>query len=201
ITIRPARLEDLDHLTYIGIHAFPLEPQWGYRYPFSKSFSEDHWKYTRERYREWLEAARMPQCEIMVAENTDPHDPTITKVVGLSIWRLPGRVPPTAKPRRRDADPIHMAVYRASVGYAQAEYFDKMYGSAQLSLAQLATNPKYFRNGVASMLLNWGLDLARKRQLPITLFANPNARELYQRFGFVTVVTVVTTVSGEEEKI
>jgi hypothetical protein len=89
LTIRPAKSSDVDALTQIGIAAFPLEPQWPYRYPYRHQYPEDHIKYTRNRYTEWLSAAATPTCEVVVAEAPSLEDPEVRKVVSLSIWRLP----------------------------------------------------------------------------------------------------------------
>src|SRR3954452_13696313 len=91
LQIRPALASDLDALTWIGLAAFPFEPQWPYRYPFAADFPEDHEKFTWIRYSEWLDAASTPDCIIMVAESPSLEDQNVTKVVGLSIWRIPRR--------------------------------------------------------------------------------------------------------------
>ena len=90
-TIRRAKASDLDALTWIAIDAFPHDPQWIYRYPHATEFPEDHLKYTQRRYGEWLEANTTPRCIIMVAECPSLEDPSVRKVVALSIWRLPDR--------------------------------------------------------------------------------------------------------------
>jgi len=210
VFIRPAVASDLDALTWIGVAAFPYEPQWPYRYPFAADFPEEHHKFTRNRYAEWLDAARTGGCIIMVAESLSLEDPSTYKVIGLSIWRLPqiGGVksnaklhPPTANSSREDANPLHMDAYRMSVTQAQEKYFDRIYGRNQLSLAQLATHPNYWRRGAATRMLEWGISLSRKTTWPITVFAGPTAYGLYTKFGFRLAGMVTTTVVGEEEKI
>ena len=109
--------------------------------------------------------------------------------------------PPKPNSERRDANPLHVAAYRKSVGVAQEELFDSTYGPNQLSLAQLATHPDYWRRGVASRLLKWGIERSRREMWPITVFAGPTAYNLYHSFGFRNAGTVITTVSGEEESI
>jgi len=94
-----------------------------------------------------------------------------------------------------------MAAYRASIGHAQSELFDSVYGNKQLSLAQLATHPDYFRRGAGTMLAEWGMELAEKNKWVITVFAGPMAYALYGRLGFKTVGIVTTQVKDEEEKI
>jgi hypothetical protein len=89
LSIRSAKATDLDALTWIGLAAFPFEPQWLYRYPYATEFPEDHTKFTRLRYGEWLREASTPDCTIMVVESPSLEDANITKVVGFSIWRMP----------------------------------------------------------------------------------------------------------------
>jgi predicted N-acetyltransferase YhbS len=94
-----------------------------------------------------------------------------------------------------------MAAYRASVGHAQSELFDSVYGNKQLGLAQLATHPDYFRRGAGTMLAKWGMGLAEKNKWAITVFAGPMAYGPYERLGFKTLGIATTQAKDEEEKI
>jgi len=94
-----------------------------------------------------------------------------------------------------------MAAYRNSIGHAQRELFDAVYGEKQLSLAQLATHPDYFRRGAGTMLVEWGIRLAERERWAITVFAGPMAYGIYGRKGFRSVGIVRTQVDGEEEFI
>lgn len=109
--------------------------------------------------------------------------------------------PPTSKPFRRDCNPSHMAAYRTAILIAQTQTIDARYGCSVISLAQLVTHPAYFRRGAGSLLLEWGISLAEKEKIPITLFAGPMAIKLYRRFGFRTVVNVKVQCSGEDSNI
>lgn len=110
--------------------------------------------------------------------------------------------PPISKPFRRDCSPTHMAAYRAAILAAQAHIIDTLsYRSTGICLAQLVTNPSYFRRGAASLLLEWGIAWAEKDHVPITLFAGPMAIDLYRRYGFQTIVSVKVRCSGEETGI
>jgi predicted N-acetyltransferase YhbS len=94
-----------------------------------------------------------------------------------------------------------MKAYRDSIGRGQEEFFDKIYGHKQLSLAQVATHPDYFRRGAGTMLIKWGLDLAEKETWAVTVFAGPKAYRVYERLGFKTLGTARAQVDGEEEFI
>lgn len=90
LSLRPAGPFDIDALTNIGIAAFPHDPQWPYRYPYAQDFPEDHVKFTRERYVEWLKAAEGPVCKIMVVEiNEDVEGKGSRRVIAFGIWRSP----------------------------------------------------------------------------------------------------------------
>jgi hypothetical protein len=91
LSLRSAKVTDLDALTLIGLAAFPLEPQWPYRYPYATEFPEDHTKFTRLRYREWLQEASTPDCTIVVVGRPSLKDANTMKVVDFSIWRMPGK--------------------------------------------------------------------------------------------------------------
>ena len=109
--------------------------------------------------------------------------------------------PPKPKHSRYDANARHMEAYREAVGRGQAELFDKIYGERQLSLAQLATHPDYFRNGAGTMLVKWGLAFAERESWAVTVFAGPKAYSLYKRLGFRELGEVKAQAEGEEEFI
>jgi len=209
ISIRKATDSDLEALTWIGISAFPHEPQWPYRYPNATEYPEEHIRYTRMRYSEWLLSSAAGHCVIMVAEVPSRDDETQPMVISMSIWRIPQvgesardkMKPPKPDFRRQDANPLHVAAYRKSIEFAQHEIFDHIAGPKQLSIAQLATHPEYWRRGAATALLNWGVALSRLEGWPITVFVGPMAYSLYSKFGFKTAGKVVAKVAGEDEAI
>lgn len=88
-TIRLAEDADLDAITWIGMAAFPYDPQWTYRYPYRAEFGDDHAIYTRRRYSQWLDLAKTSRCKILVAECPSLEDPATKRVVSMSIWRIP----------------------------------------------------------------------------------------------------------------
>lgn len=90
-TLRRATPSDVDTLTWIGINAFPHDPQWYYRYPHAKEFPEDHHSFTKLRYGEWLDSNEGSSCIIMLAECPSLEDPSVTKAVGMSLWRIPSQ--------------------------------------------------------------------------------------------------------------
>lgn len=92
-----------------------------------------------------------------------------------------------------------MMAYRVGSEFAQQRYFNTILGKDQLSLAQLATHPDYFNRGAASMLLDWGLAIARSKSWPISVFAGPMGYNLYLQKGFRQVVGVTVKVLDDDD--
>ena len=90
ITIRPADADDLDAMTSIGLAAFPMDPQWPYRFPSAQAFPDDHYKYSRIRLSEYLDNTVSGACTVMLAEAPSNEDPAVRKVVAMSMWQMPG---------------------------------------------------------------------------------------------------------------
>jgi ribosomal protein S18 acetylase RimI-like enzyme len=78
-------------------------------------------------------------------------------------------------------------------------WFDKTYGEKQWSLLTLATHPDYRKGGVGTALC-WGIQKAISDKLePVTLFASPLGKRLYNKLGFKEVGVAHIQVPGEEE--
>jgi ribosomal protein S18 acetylase RimI-like enzyme len=54
-------------------------------------------------------------------------------------------------------------------------------------LVSLAVLPKYHRRGIGKQLMNWGLEVASKEMLPVTLEASDMGKLLYSSLGFQIV--------------
>ena len=67
------------------------------------------------------------------------------------------------------------------------ECFDKKYANKYLNLVQLVTRPFFARQGAATKLLQWGMELARNNEWAIALFAGPVGLPLYRKLGFQEV--------------
>lgn len=211
ITIRKAEASDLDAITEIGMKAFPANPQWSYRFPRRIEFAEDHLKFCRLRFADYLANARAGVYTIMLAEAPIKEDPTRKKVVSMSMWHMRGThvpqqqsegkavKPPTDHFERRDADPKRMKAFRVALAKAKDKYFNSEYGEEQIQLLILATLPDYQRQGAATRLSQWGIDYARKEKLAVTLFASAIGERLYGKLGFTKLGEVETRVDGEEE--
>lgn len=211
ISIRPVQRgdADLNAIVDIVIQAFNYDPQWQYRYPYRLQYPEDHRKFTRIYYADYLEMTFAGHNTIMLAEMPSDEDPSVLKVISVSIWdnygsappdpNLPGGKPPPNHPERRDASPAHMEAYSKNSAKARRELFVSRYGERQLSLRQMATLPQYWRRGAATALCKWGKEEARKVGVAVPMFASPMGKMVYESLGFREIGTWVAQVEGEEE--
>lgn len=202
---------DLDAIVEIVILAFAYDPQWNYRYPYREQYPEDHYKFTRIFYAEYLEMTFAGHNTIMLAEMPSDEDPSVLKVISVSIWdnygdappdpNLPGGKPPVNHPERRDANPAHLAEYSRGSAQARKEIFVSRYGQRQLSLRQMATLPSYWRRGAATMLCKWGMEEARKVGVAVPMFASPMGKMVYETLGFKEIGQWTAHIEGEEESV
>lgn len=102
---------------------------------------------------------------------------------------------------RRDANFEHMNAFTTAIQSAKKTYFDSRYQSHHLHLRILATHPNFQRRGAGSALCRWGMEHARARKEPVTLFASPMGQKLYTRLEFDYLGTVPVQVEGEDEKL
>lgn len=102
-------------------------------------------------------------------------------------------------PERRDANGARILEFRKQVKVAKDKFFDPMYGDRQLNLMILATHPSYRRLGAARMMMDWGIEKARKERLSITLLSSPMGLFVYEKLGFKSMGQIHVQVEGEEE--
>jgi hypothetical protein len=94
-----------------------------------------------------------------------------------------------------------MQAFSEALTTAKKLYYNDKYGANHLHLRVLATHPDFYHRGAAGMQCRWGMDLARQRGQPVTLFASPMGEQLYSYLGFERHGTVIIQVKGEEEKV
>lgn len=92
-----------------------------------------------------------------------------------------------------------MKAYSKSTMAARQDIFYHRYGEQQKSLRQMATHPDHWKQGAATMLLKWGLREAEEQNVPITMFASPMGKQLYQHYGFKELARAYVNVEGEKE--
>ncbi|KAL4780299.1 putative GNAT family acetyltransferase [Aspergillus varians] len=64
------------------------------------------------------------------------------------------------------------------------------------SLSYIGTDPNYERRGAASILVNWGLEHARRENVPVALESTKNAWPLYEKLGFCGEELISMTLEG-----
>jgi hypothetical protein len=89
VSVRAAQPEDLDAVTNVALASLPADPAWPYRYPYAEQFPDEHYKYTRIRYAEYLENVQAGVYAAMVAELPSKNDPQVREIVAISMWQLP----------------------------------------------------------------------------------------------------------------
>ncbi|PMD45735.1 hypothetical protein L207DRAFT_420211 [Hyaloscypha variabilis F] len=211
--LRRAIKSDVEAISRIALASMALDPQWPYRFPLASVYPEDHKKFTRIRYTEYLSNQDIGAFDIMLAELPSNEDPSTTIPIAFAIWQLPGshikrtgnKQKPSTKPpsdhlNRRDASPVRMQQFRKTISKAKEEWFDNRFGESQMCLTTLATHPEYMRRGAGSALCEWGIRKAVAENLKaVTLFSSPMGKRLYTKLGFRQVGLVHTQVEGEEE--
>lgn len=87
LALRTATADDLDELADIACAAFPMDPQWDYRFPHRKEFPTDNWNCTRLMYKTLLETSGNVINVITVPTKKDGA--TVHRSVALAVWELP----------------------------------------------------------------------------------------------------------------
>lgn len=87
MNIREATIVDLDVITEIALAAFPLDPQWDYRFPHRYKFPEDTRSYTKIGYKTFFDAPK-DSFYVMVATAPSLEDPGVTKPVAVAVWEM-----------------------------------------------------------------------------------------------------------------
>ena len=84
---------------------------------------------------------------------------------------------------------------------ARKSLFDDYYGNRHFQLQVLATSPKFQRIGAGSMLCKWGIELAERTGMSISVFASPMGRKVYAKLGFCRVRDVIVQAETEDQRI
>ncbi|KAI4157638.1 MAG: hypothetical protein LQ342_008122 [Letrouitia transgressa] len=160
----------------------------------------------------FLVAELEPGDEGYVGEGGDGDN-----VVGFAIWtcKSPSPSPDSVAASRRQtwAEWVEWTLLRANDAYIHAFQLDRalsypnfhrIMGPASPSpfaldpyalvperwhLSNLAVAPAFQGRGIASRLMDWGLDIARREGVPVTLTTSLKAEPVYRHRGFKTLVT------------
>ena len=88
LALRKATTDDLDELANIACAAFPIDPQWKYRFPHREEFLEDNWNCTRLMYKNLMENEGNVINILTVPSMEDGKK--VHRPIALAVWVLPG---------------------------------------------------------------------------------------------------------------
>ncbi|KAL2869464.1 uncharacterized protein BJX67DRAFT_379018 [Aspergillus lucknowensis] len=201
--LRQATPDDLEAMTEVMVSAFPMDPQWDYRFPLRQEYPKDHWQCTRVMLSGFLRRDHFVVNVIVAPESEDGGGSR--NAVSLAVWELQyeeaGELCLPGCDERRDANPAHMKAFDGALSAAKQQYFDSVYGDRQVHLWILGTHPQYQRHGFGTKQCVWGMEFAKAHAAPVTVFSSPMGGALYASLGFRTLGQVVVQVEGEEEKL
>ena len=87
LALRKATTDDLDDLADIACAAFPMDPQWDYRFPHREEFPEDNWTYTRLMYKNLMENDSNVINIITVPSKKNGE--IVRRSIAVAVWELP----------------------------------------------------------------------------------------------------------------
>lgn len=83
--LRQATPDDLDSMTDVMVSAFPMDPQWDYRFPYRLEYPEDHWRCTRRTLAKFF---RKDHFVINIVTDGNGSEPGSRRAVALAVWEL-----------------------------------------------------------------------------------------------------------------
>ena len=88
LRLREATTDDLDDLADITCAAFPMDPQWDYRFPHREEFPKDNWTSTRLMYKNLMETVGNVINVITIPSKEDGEK--LRRSIAFAVWELPG---------------------------------------------------------------------------------------------------------------
>ena len=92
LRLRPATSADLDEITALGLASLHDDPVWPYRFSGATAHPDDHYKYSRIRFSEYLDNVEAGVYQSMVVEvpaTESAADPAVPTIIAFSMWSLP----------------------------------------------------------------------------------------------------------------
>jgi len=102
---------------------------------------------------------------------------------------------------RRDANQLHMKVFRETLTNARKRLFDDDHKSRYIQLLILGTHPDYQRQGLGSSLCKQVMHLAKDKKAYVSVFGSPVGKKLYAFLGFRELETIEVQPFGEEQTL
>jgi predicted N-acetyltransferase YhbS len=94
-----------------------------------------------------------------------------------------------------------MKAWTEAMSQAKSRIFNTQLGRNYFQLQILATDPQFQRQGAASELCRWGIEVARRTGFAIGVFASPMGKELYGHVGFKWCDDVRIRASNTDQEI
>lgn len=86
-TLRATTKNDPDDITQIHVEGFTEEPQVHYCYPLWDQRPEDHWKWSRREYNNYLEQSQKFIVYVLEAPS-ESDGSVVTKPIGRAVWNV-----------------------------------------------------------------------------------------------------------------
>jgi len=199
--LRPLTRDDLTYTASISNVAFRDDPLHTMFFPPKAVESGSLRRNSMRRIRKRL-VEKGTHCFVSESDEKDEFWSGQPEILGYVFWVRVGK---SAAARKWQADTLFMKLERRLIGAEMwyAETFEDRHRPwdkinyvrnltmdnfasipEYLELAALAVDPKFHRRGIGGMMLQWGIDAAKKEQVPVVLEATPAGTQLYRRFGF-----------------
>ncbi|TGJ85384.1 hypothetical protein E0Z10_g3363 [Xylaria hypoxylon] len=143
-----------------------------------------------------------PSAVYLKATLADPDQPGRRIIVGFAVWAqvstieehgavvsgemsddMAAAIHPESKSEQRFLQQMFRSLLKSRVEYVKSKATENP--PAIMCLDLCATHPAFQRRGIASKLVQWGVDEAHRRGIPnATMEASSMGRHVYQRLGF-----------------
>lgn len=214
---------DLDDITTVFIDAFEPGPLWRYYLPFIEQHRAYFWRCTRGDIGEhfgnrsnntFVNVITVPSNQSAVHEASSSRS---KRVVAVAVWNIL-EANSTAEdrlsmsvagwgfdPKAKCADHLEANITRAVDAHRQYSIAEERYvlgfKRKQLYLGLLATHPSWDGFGFGAMHVRWGIHLAKRMEVPVTLIATPAGWPLYEELGFSDAANItIKTLDWEEDE-
>jgi len=221
IHIRPAVEADLDDFTTVFIDAFSPGPVWRYVSPHHEQYKEYTWNCTREVVGQQFKHKPNNTFANVISvpdqhSTSDVQSKRKERVVAIANWKI---IEPTAEdPTHGDIDLLDIGLGSTScsdnidMNMTRALDYNRQFRAAdehyvyefprkQMHLSLLATHPDWDGHGFGAAHCRWGMEMAKRMDVPVTLIATPAGWPLYDQLGFESIANISIKTLDEPEDL
>ncbi|KAK5950195.1 hypothetical protein OHC33_008663 [Knufia fluminis] len=187
LTVRPCTPHDLPRAVAVEKSAFASNPFTPILFP--GPFPADALEFRLQEM-----ASQMtddPTTRWLCVVDTDRPGPTeqglrgeCDEGIAFAKWNLYIESSPGARPMRKFGEGCNVEACEMVFGGLARQRERCLGGRRCLYLHILVTDPAYGRRGAGGMLTQWGIDEAKKHNLPCYVESSTVGHELYKRLGF-----------------